>query len=81
MLSLVQRLSKIPEADRAHVVRLTRSILNEQLLEVLGKENENPIFKSKLASVLANGVRDLTENFPEADDVMPTRPNVRYEAE
>lgn len=81
MLSLVQRIAKIPEADRAHVVRLTRSILNEQLLEVLGDKGENPIFKSKLASVLANGVRDLTENFPEADDVMPTRPNVRYEAE
>ena len=81
MLSLVQRISKIPEADRAHVVRLTKSILNEQLLEVLGKENENPIFKSKLASVLANAVRDLTDNFPEADDVMPMRQTVRYEAE
>lgn len=81
MISLVQRIAKIPEVDRPHVVRLTKSILNEQLLEVLGKENENPIFKSKLASVLANGVRDLTDNFPEADDVMPTRPNVRYEAE
>ena len=81
MISLVQRIAKIPEVDLPHVVRLTKSILNEQLLEVLGKENENPIFKSKLASVLANGVRDLTDNFPEADDVMPTRPNVRYEAE
>lgn len=81
MISLVQRIAKIPEVDRPHVVRLTKSILNEQLLEVLGKESENPIFKSKLASVLANGVRDLTDNFPEADDVMPTRPNVRYEAE
>ena len=81
MLSLVQRLAKIPEADRAHVVRLTRSILNEQLLEVLGQEKANPIFKCQLASTLANGVRDLTENFPEADDVMPTRHSVRYEAE
>lgn len=81
MLSLVQRLARIPEADRPHVVRLTRTILNDQLLEVLGKENENPIFKSKLASVLANGVRDLTDNFPEADDVMPITHSVRYEAE
>ena len=81
MISLIQRLAKIPEADRAHVVRVTRTILNDQLLEVLVKENENPIFKSKLASVLANAVRDLTDNFPEADDVMPMRQTVRYEAE
>ena len=81
MLSLVARIAKLPEADRPHLVRLCRSILNDSLLEVLEDEKENPIFKSKLAAVLARRIKDLNENFPEADDVMPRRQSVRYEAE
>lgn len=81
MLNIKAQLEKLPEADRVHMVRLCRSILNESLLEVLRDDKENPIFKSKLASVLANRIDDLTEYFPEADDSMPMRVEVRYDTD
>lgn len=81
MLSLVARIARIPEADRPHVVRLCRSILNDSLLEVLDDDKENPIFKSKMAAVLARRIKDLNENFPEADEVMPQRRTIQYQAE
>ncbi len=79
--SLVQRFQRIPEDERVHAVRLCRSVLDDALHDTLEAEGENPIFKSKLASILANCVRRLRDEFPEADDMAPMRTVVTYESD
>lgn len=79
MIGIVARLRRIPEDERAHVARLTKSALSDALMEVLDDDKENPIFKTKLASILHRRIRDIDEACPEADDNMPMRIIERFE--
>lgn len=82
MLSLKAQLEKLKPGDRPHVIRVTRAVLNQTLIDLLaGRDNEtNPIRASVGASLLAKAIDTLNE-FPEADDVMPTAPEIRYSAD
>lgn len=83
MISLRAQLNRIPEVDRPHVVRLTRSVLNQTLIDHLNddsKEND-AIRRTKGATLLAKAIESLNDEFPEADDVAPTYREVVYEAD
>ena len=81
MLSFKAQIEKLPDTDRVPVIRATRSILNEVLLEELSSDDRNPMRRSIIGSALSKAIKELRDYFPEADDIAPMRVEHRFEAE
>lgn len=81
MLSFKAQIEKLPEIDRVPVIRATRAVLNEVLIEELANDDGNPIRRSILGTALSKAIKELRDYFPEADDIAPMKVSVNYETE
>lgn len=82
MIGLAEQIAKLPADIRVHVVRVTRSALSDVLLEELNRTDTKDIIRnSRVAQALGKAIKNLNDNYPEADDDRPEQINQFYEVE
>lgn len=82
MIGLAEQIEKVPPDIRVHVVRVVRSALGDVLLEELNNPDTKDIIRnSRVAQALGKAIKNLNDNYPQADDDRPENINEIYEVE